>query len=86
MSTFKYNKPRNQLLARYASTDAIRLLDSEGPCTPQGVASSSIPARVPLPQLPAVLNIQAIFIAETLAPSQATEEIPITKANNPMVT
>jgi len=46
------------------------------------VSSYSIPAGVPLPQIPVVVNLLAFPSEETPAPAQAIEEIPIAKANN----
>jgi hypothetical protein len=47
-----------------------------------GVSPYLIPAGVSHPQMPVVVNLPAIFNAETLTPAQATEEFPIAKAEN----
>jgi hypothetical protein len=50
------------------------------------VSAYSISAGVVLPQMPVVVNLQEINTAETQSPAQAREEIPITKAENSIVT
>jgi len=47
-----------------------------------GVSPYLIPARVPLRQMPVVVNLPAIPNTETPAPGQAMEEILIIKAEN----
>jgi len=81
-STFKHDKLRKHVLDKCATADALALLDSEGACTAPGVSPYSIPARVRLQQMPVAVNLPAIPNEETLAPAQATEEIPIAKAEN----
>jgi len=51
-----------------------------------GVSPYSIPAGVPLSQMPVVVNLLAIPSEETLPPVQAVEAIPISKAENTMDT
>jgi len=81
-STFKYDKLRKHVLDKCSTADALAVLDSEGACTAPGVSPYSIPAGVPLPQMPVVVNLPAIPNEETTAPAQATEVIPIAKAEN----
>jgi len=47
-----------------------------------GVSPDSIQAAVPLPQMPAVVNLPPIPNKETLAPAQVTEAIPIATADD----
>jgi hypothetical protein len=81
-STFKYEKLRKHVLDECATADVLALLDSEGVSTAPGVSPYSLPAGVPLPQMPVVLNLPAIPNEETPAPAQAIEEIPIATAEN----
>ena len=81
-STFKYNKLRKQVADNCVTADALILLDSEGTCTALGVSPYSIPAGVPLPQMPVVVNLPAIPSKKTPAPAEAVEEIPIADPDN----
>jgi hypothetical protein len=81
-ATFKYNKLRQHVLNKCATADGLALLNSEGARTAPGVSPYSIPAGVPLPQMPVLVNHPAIPNEETPAPAQATEESPIAKAEN----
>ena len=81
-STFKYDKFPKHVLDKGATADALALQDLEGACTAPGVSPYSIPAGVPLLQMPVVANLPAIPIEVTPAPSQAMEGIPIAKAEN----
>jgi len=81
-STFKSDKLRKHVLDKCSTADALVLLDSAGARTALGVSPYSIPAGVPLPQMPVLVNLPAIPNEETLAPAQATEEIRIAKAEN----
>jgi len=80
--TFKYDKLRKHVINKCATADALTLLDSDGARAVPGVSSYSIPAGVPLPQMPVLVNLPAIPNEETPAPMLATEEIPIAKAEN----
>ena len=81
-STFKYDKLRKYALDKCATADALALLDSEGARTAPGVSPYSLPAGVPLPEMPVVVNLPAIPNEETPVPVQATQEITIAKAEN----
>jgi len=81
-STFKYDTLRKPVLGKCATADALAIRASQGAQTAPGFSPYSITAGVPLPQLPVVVNLLAIPNEETLAPVQATEEIPIAKAEN----
>jgi len=81
-STFNYDKLPKYVLDKCSTADALALLDSEDARTAPGVAPYAIPAGVPLPQMPVVVNLPAIPNEESQAPAPATEEIPITKAEN----
>jgi len=81
-STFKYDNSWKHVLNQCATANVWFLLDSEGPRMAPAVSPYSIPAAVPLPLMPVVVNLPAISCAETLAPAQAREEIPIAKAKN----
>jgi len=47
-----------------------------------GVSPSGIPAAVPLPQMPGIVNRLTNRRKDSLAPAQATEECCIAKAEN----
>jgi len=81
-STLKYEIPRQHILYKCSTTDAHPLLDWDGMSLAPGVSPYSIPAGVPLPQMPVVVNRQAIPSKEILAPAEATEETPIVKSIN----
>jgi hypothetical protein len=81
-STFKYEKLQKHVLVEWMTADTLAILNSEAARTAPGVSPYSIPAGVPLPQMPVAVNLAAIPSEETLAPVQATEEIPIAKANS----
>ena len=81
-STLKYNKRRMHLLDECATTNALAHLHLEGAYTAPGVSPYSIPAAVPLPQMPVVVNLPAIPNKETPAAAQPTEEIAIANAVN----
>jgi hypothetical protein len=79
---FKYRKLRKRVLDKCETTDALALLDSEGARMVPGVSPYSIPAGVPPQQMSVVVNLPAIPNEGTLAPAQATEEIPFAKLEN----
>jgi len=81
-STFKYYTLRNHVLYKCATANPLALLDLEGARTVPGVSPYSMPAGVPLPQMPVVVNLPAIPNEETPAPVQATEDILSAKAEN----
>jgi hypothetical protein len=81
-SKWKYDKLRKHVLNDSANADDVVLLDPEDAPQPPGVHPYSIPAGVPVPPMPVVVNIPLIPNEETLAPAQDTEEIPIGKAKN----
>jgi len=85
-STFKYDKLWTHVLNKYVTADAITHLDLDGARMVPGVSPYSIPAGVPLSQMPVVVNLLAIPSEETLPPVQAVEAIPISKAENTMDT
>jgi hypothetical protein len=57
-STFKYDKLRKHVLDKCVTADALALLDSEGARTAPGVSPYSVPAGVPHPQMPVVINFR----------------------------
>jgi len=67
------------VLDKCVTADALGLLDSEGARTVLAVSPYSVPAGVPLQQMPVVVNLPTIPCEESPAPAQATEVIPITK-------
>jgi len=79
---FKYDKLQKHVLDKCVTGDGLALLDSDRPPPALGDSPHSIPDGVLLPHMPVVANLPAIPNEETLAPAQATEEIPITEANN----
>jgi hypothetical protein len=86
LSMCKNNKRRKNVTDKCATADALAILDLECPLTAPGVCSYSIPAAVPLSQMPVVVNLPAIPSQKTLAPAQATLEMSIAKAKNTMDT
>jgi len=68
-SMFKDVKLRKHVLDKCASPNALALLDSEGARTALGDSPYSIPAGVPLPQIPGVANLPAIHNEETPSPA-----------------
>jgi hypothetical protein len=81
-SMFKYDQLQMHVLETCVTADALPLLDSEKAHTVLGVSSYSVPAGVPLRQMLVVTNLPAIPSKRTPAPVQATDEIPIAKADN----
>jgi len=81
-SMFQYNKHRIHFRVKCVMADALTLHDSEGAHSLLGVSPYSVLAGVPLPQMWAVINLLATPCEETLAPAQATEEIPIANVQN----
>jgi len=84
--TFKYDTLQTHVLIDCITADALTLLDSEGAHTVLGVSLYPIPAGVPLPQMPEVVNFPAIPIEVTPVPEQAIQEIPIANVESPMDT
>jgi hypothetical protein len=66
---FIFNKLRKHVLDKYVSADALALLNSEGTRKAPGVSPDSVPAGVPLPQMPDVVNLPAIPNKVTPAPA-----------------
>jgi hypothetical protein len=81
-STFKYDKLRKHVRDNCATANALARLDWDGARKAPGVSAYPIPAGVPLPQMPVVINFPAITCEETPAPAPAMEEIPIVRADN----
>jgi len=75
-------KFREHVLANCTTADPLAHLHSEEVRTAPGVSPYSIPAGVPLREMPVVANHPAIPHEETPAPSQPKDEIPIPKAGN----
>jgi len=81
-SSFKYNQLRKYILDKCLTADPLAFLDSEVTLMALGVSPYSVPAGVPLPQMPVVIDLPAIPSEKTPAPAQPMEEIAIAKANN----
>jgi hypothetical protein len=81
-STFKFDKLRHHVLNTCVTADALPGCDWEGARMAPGVSPYSIPAGIPLPQMPVVMILLAICNKETPPPVQAMEEIPIAKVEN----
>ena len=81
-SKLKHRTLRNHVLDKCATANALALLDSQGAGTVPGVSPYSIPAGVPLPQMPVLVNLLALPNKDTAAPAQRTEEIPISEAED----
>jgi hypothetical protein len=79
-STVKYNNLQRHVVDNCATPDTLIFMDVEVAYMAPGVSSSSIPAGVPLPLIPVVVELPAIPNNEILAPGQVTEVISITKA------
>jgi len=79
-SAFKYDTLGKHVHHECVTTNPLGVRDSEGSLSSPGVAQYSTKAGVPLPQMPIVVNILTITSEEIPAPAQATEEIPIDKA------
>jgi len=79
-SKLQYDKLQKHVLSKCPTADAPAIIDWAGARTALGIGPYSIPAGVLLPQMAVVLNLRAIPSEEALAPVQAMEEIPITKA------
>jgi hypothetical protein len=84
--TCKWDKLRKHVKAnvldKCLTANALSLPDLDNACMVPGVSPCSIPAVVPLLQMPVVLNLGAVLKEETPAPVHATEVIPIAKAEN----
>ena len=79
---FKHDKLRQHVLAKCWTAHALAVQDSEVAHTAPGVCPYSIPAGVPRPQMPVVVNIRPIPGQETPAPAEVVEELPFTKTEN----
>jgi hypothetical protein len=80
--TCKWGKLRKHVLDKCLTANALSLPDLDNARMVPGVSPCSIPAVVPLLQMPVVLNLGAVLKEETPAPVHATEVIPIAKAEN----
>jgi hypothetical protein len=83
---FKYRTLRKRVLDKCGTTDALAFLDSEGAHMAPGISPHSILAGVLPQQMSVVVNLPAIPNEATLAPAQATEEIPLAKLENTTLT
>jgi len=73
---------QKHILNKCGNAEALALLDSEGAPTAPGISPNSIPAGVPRLPMPVVEKLPAIPNEETPAPAQASEEMPIAKADH----
>jgi len=80
--TFKYDKLWKDGIGNCVTANAITLLASEVAHMAPGVSPYPVPAGVPLPQMPVVINLLAIISEQSPAPAQGTEEIPIANTDN----
>jgi hypothetical protein len=78
----KFNKLQTHILEKWPTAEDLVLLDLGGACTAPGVSSYSIPAEVPLPQMPVVVHLPAFPNQETLSPGQARDGVHIAKVQN----
>jgi len=78
----EYDQLLKHVLDNCATNIPLAHLDSERAQTSPGVSPYSIPAPVPLLQMPVVVNHATIPSEETPAPVQATDEIPIAITEN----
>jgi hypothetical protein len=81
-STFKYDQLFQHVLGKCATTDARTLVERHGAHTELSVSCYTIPAGVPLTQMPTMADFVAIPNKVTPAPVQVMEEIPTTIAEN----
>jgi len=80
--TFTHDELWNCVFHICVTANVVALLDLERAFEVLGVSPYSISTGVVLPQMPVEVNLPASPSEETLAPAQATEKIPITKAKD----
>jgi len=74
-SMVKNDQLQYHVLDDSVTANAITVQDSQAVHTVLGVSPYSVPANIPLPQLPFMTNLHAVPNKESLAPASATEDI-----------